>query len=225
MSTGSSADPIDPSAAEFFEAKYSDAPDNDPWNFASSAYELDRYRRVLSALPRGHYRRAFEPGCSVGALSRPLSRRCDHLLAMDFAPTAIDVALAAQEELARNDDAMSRIEFRVGELPQDLAPGDGAFDLIVFAEIGYYFELEQLDSVAELLVSHLVAGGDLVAAHWTGHSEDHRLSGEQTHDRLALTLSAAGCVPLADRRRYPQSAGDDPSPDDDGFIIDTWRFP
>ena len=55
----------------YFDRKY--AFDPDPWGFATSAYEADKYRATLAALPRARYRRALEVGCSIGVLTERLA--------------------------------------------------------------------------------------------------------------------------------------------------------
>ena len=46
-------------------------------------YERRKRARSLAALPQERYRRGFEPGCAVGALTVGLAGRCDELLAVD----------------------------------------------------------------------------------------------------------------------------------------------
>ncbi len=58
--------------AAFFEHLYRLS--EDPWEFRSSSYEQAKYNITLAALSREHYAHAFEPGCSVGELTR-CSRR------------------------------------------------------------------------------------------------------------------------------------------------------
>ena len=42
----------------YFEGLY--AADPDPWRFATSDYERDKYAATLAALPRRHYARALD---------------------------------------------------------------------------------------------------------------------------------------------------------------------
>ena len=72
---------------EFFEAKYRE--NNDPWAFASNAYEQKRYSEILRALDHRRYRRGFEPGCSIGVLTARLASICEHVDAIDISPTAV----------------------------------------------------------------------------------------------------------------------------------------
>ena len=67
----------------YFEALY--ASDPDPWRFASSDYERDKYAATLAALPRQLYRSGLEVGCSIGVLTAMLASRCRRLLAVDVA--------------------------------------------------------------------------------------------------------------------------------------------
>jgi len=160
-------------SAEFFEEKYRENPD--PWNFATSEYERSRYDAILCALGDRDYQRAFEPACSVGELTARLASRCARVEAMDISATAI-------EQARRRCREFSNVELHVGALPDQIPQGD--FDLIVFSEIGYYFEEEPLRKLGEQLVHHLQRGGTLLAAHWLGTSTDHVLSGDRVHEIL-----------------------------------------
>ena len=74
-------------SGSFFEQKYRSSPD--PWHFATAKYEQLRYEATLAALPRPHYERAYEPGCSVGVLTSALARRCTRVEACDIAASAV----------------------------------------------------------------------------------------------------------------------------------------
>jgi SAM-dependent methyltransferase len=155
---------------EFFELKYQH--NADPWSFASSAYELERYRATTAALTHRRYRRAFEPGCSIGVLTRRLASICDRVEAMDIAPSAVSIARQRCKDL-------DNVVVECGALPQ--VNPEGSFDLIVLSEIGYYFSEEQLRSVASRLVERLSRPGVLLAVHWLGSSDDHLLHGDRVH--------------------------------------------
>ena len=159
-------------AAEF-EARYRNDPD--PWHFARSPYEQRRYRRTLAALPRARYRRAFEPGCSIGVLTEQLAARCDRLVAMDGAATAV-------AEARRRCAALPGVEVVAGEVPDDWP--EGSFDLVVLSELGYYFTALALSGLRDRAVASLDGGGHLIAVHWRGTSGDHLLGGDEVHDVL-----------------------------------------
>ena len=185
----------DTTSQEFFEAKYKESAD--PWNFASSQYENARYAAILSAIGQRRYRRAFEPGCSIGVLTSGLAQACDQVEALDISATAISQARDRTRHL-------HNVRTTCGTLP-DFLPS-GTFDLIIFSEIGYYFTTSDLFAVATLLTSRICSSGVFLAAHWLGESPDHLLSGDTVHEVLgripALTLQHA--------ERHP------------GFRLDVW---
>jgi SAM-dependent methyltransferase len=160
-----------------FEAKYQRS--SDPWLFAASPYEQRRYLTTLRALKRPRYSRVFEPGCSVGVLTAALAARCDALIACDIAPTAVRLA---QQRCAAFPHARIVQADLAKSMPQ------GPFDLIVFSEIGYYFAPAQLAEIATALSARIAPGGEFVAVHWRGESEDHVLHGEEVHAILKETL-------------------------------------
>lgn len=181
-----------------FEAKYRQS--QDPWNFAGSPYERDRYQVTLRSLMRRHYRRAFEPACSVGELTAGLATRCGEVLAIDIAPSAVE---RARERCAH----LSNVAISCADLGAQCPAGP--FDLIVFSELGYYFSRSKLKQVAQTLSASLDMGGELIAVHWLGDSEDHRLHGDEVHSVLGAAL-APSCTWIKGARRP-------------GFRLDTWR--
>ncbi len=159
---------------EFFENMYQEA--HDPWGFATSAYELGRYSAIVAALAHKRYRRAFEPACSVGVLTSRLAALCEVV-------EAIDCSLSAVREARERCRRLPQVWIARGVLPQDVP--EGSFDLIVFSEVGYYFEEPELRSTVRLLAGRLCDGGVLLAAHWLGTSADHLLSGDRVHEILS----------------------------------------
>jgi SAM-dependent methyltransferase len=162
----------DTTSKAFFEEKYRAQPD--PWEFASSAYEQQRYSAILAALPR-RYERAFEPGCSIGILTARLAAVCQEIVAMDISPTAV---LSARKHCKD----LRKVDISCGALPVQLPAG--TFDLIVLSEIGYYFDEAPLLALVKTLVRHLRRPGTLLAVHWLGVSPDHRISGDIVHDAI-----------------------------------------
>jgi protein-L-isoaspartate O-methyltransferase len=161
-----------------FEDKY--RRNDDPWNFAHSRYEQERYRVTLESLTRPRYRRAFEPGCSIGVLTAALALRCDELLASDIAPSAVALA---QQRCAMLPQVSIRCADLATQRPQ------GVFDLIVLSEVGYYFSSAELARIVHALSVQLEPGGELIGVHWLGHSEDHLLAGDEVHAVLHDALS------------------------------------
>jgi protein-L-isoaspartate O-methyltransferase len=181
-----------------FEAKYRQS--GDPWNFTSSRYERDRYDLTLRSLMRAHYRRAFEPACSIGVLTAALAGRCDEVQAIDIAPSAV---VSARNRCANFPGVAIACADLATHCPQ------GPFDLIVFSELGYYFEEAKLRHMAEGLSAALESGGELIGVHWLGISKDHLLQGDQVHAILRDALKES-CAWIKGARRP-------------GFRLDTWR--
>ena len=174
---------------DYFVGLY--ASDPDPWRFASSAYERDKYRATLASLPRKRYAEALEIGCSIGVFTRRLAERCDALLALDVVPSVLD---AARERCA----ACTNVRFFLGAVP-DAWP-DGRFDLIVLSEVAYYLDRRDLARLAVRIESALRPGGDVVLVHWTGPT-DYPLSG----DEAARTFIAqAGFASVLHQERTEQ---------------------
>lgn len=198
-----------PTSREFFEELYRAEPD--PWRFADDAYEHERYRRILAAVPAGRYATALEPGCSIGVLTRQLADHCGRVIAFDIAEYA--VARARRRCADRPNVELSR-----GALPDDL-PTEPV-DLVVLSEIGYYFELEALVALIRRIRDLLRPGGRVVAAHWLGSSADHVLHGRDVHATLALHLGL-------DHRQHAEH-GSAPGRDEPGsgrvaaFVLDVW---
>ncbi|MFG1928398.1 SAM-dependent methyltransferase [Cryptosporangium sp. NPDC048952] len=152
---------------EYFDRMYAAA--DDPWGFRSRWYEERKYALTLAALPRRRYRSGFEPGCSIGVLTRGLTARCDALLSTDVAEAAVTAA--------RTNAPGARVELR--RIPDDWP--DEQFDLIVLSEVGYYLERPALERLVEATIASLEPGGDLVLVHWRHDVADYPLDGDTVH--------------------------------------------
>ena len=158
----------------YFDAMYQAAAD--PWGFEDRWYEQRKYAVSLALLPAVRYRSAFEPGCSVGVLTRMLAGRCDAVL-------SCDVAAAAVRAAARRTADLPQVRVEQRALPGGW-PG-GRFDLIVFSELLYYFGDHDLDQVLKNAISALEPGGTLLAVHWRHPVADYPRSGDDVHRALA----------------------------------------
>ena len=156
----------------YFEALY--AASSDPWGLASRRYEARKYALTLAALPLARYKRVFEPGCSIGVLTRLLAERADHVLATDVSLAAI--AAARRCGLPRN------VELVHASVPEYWP--DDRFDLIVFSELGYYFDESDLESFIGHAVAALEPHGHLVAVHWRRPVRDYPGTAANVHSRL-----------------------------------------
>ena len=195
MTAGRSTEHV---AVGSFEALY--RADPDPWRFATSEYEQRRYDLTAAALLRPRYRRAFEPGCAIGELTRRLAARCDHVHALDASPTAVTEARQRCADLPN-------VAIHLGELPGSWP--DGRFDLVVLSEIGYYFTTVALAALRDRAVAALDHDGTLLAVHWRGTSADHLLGGDEVH---AVLATGHGLRPAGSYL-------------DDGFRLDLWTRP
>jgi SAM-dependent methyltransferase len=186
----------DTTSQNFFEAMYRRS--GDPWNFASSPYELNRYEAITRALSMCRYRHAFEPGCSVGVLTEQLAPLCDRVSATDISPTAVEVARMRCSRFAH-------VEIQCESLDESFSIDD--MDLLLLSEIGYYFDPERWRSLAQLLMKRVAPSGTILAAHWLGHSRDHLQDGDSVHH----ALRSIGSITLEYSERNA------------GFRLDRWR--
>lgn len=165
------------------------AADPDPWRFATSDYEREKYAATLAALPRPRYRSALEVGCSIGVLTRALAGRCDALLALDVVPAALDAARARCAD-------QSHVRFAECRVPG--AWPEGRFDLILLSEVVYYLDQADLAALVGRLREALEPGGDLLLVHWTGET-DYPLSGDEAAE--SVIRCSAGFARVRHRAR------------------------
>ena len=157
----------------------------DPYGFTSRWYETRKYALSLAMLPWPRYRRAFEPGCSIGVLTAQLAPRCEALLSCDGSAAAV---ATARERTT---------QFPQVTVEQRLVPADwpaAEFDLIVLSELLYYLSDEDLAQTTGLAVDSLAEGGTLLAVHWRRPVPFHPQTGDGVHAALGrrpeLTLLA-----------------------------------
>ncbi len=148
--------------------------DPDPWRFASSPYERDKYAQTLAALGGRRYARALEIGCSIGVLTRRLADQCNALLAVDISERPL------AEARLRSADA-PWVGFERMAAPHEWP--EGRFDLILLSEVVYYLSRDDVAALAERVCDTLLPGGDLVLVHWTGET-DYPLSGDEAAELL-----------------------------------------
>ena len=175
---------------KYFDNVYADQ--DDPWRFASSEYEWDKYTATLAALPKLRYARAFEIGCSIGVLTAMLAPRCDSLLAVDISEAALE---SASQRLA----VQPHVELKRMAVPHEFP--DGKFDLVMLSEVGYYWSSSDLEIASRRIVECLRPGGSLVLVHWTPDVADYPQSGDAVHAHfLKLTENDAGLQHVGAKR-------------------------
>lgn len=172
---------------DHFEQLYAASPD--PWHFETSAYEQAKYAATLAALPRPHYGRALDVGCSVGVMTEQLAPRCDDLLALEPVKAALDRA-------RRRNARFPHVRFAKAFVPADWP--DALFDLVVISEVLDYLGPDDLRMLAARIAESLRPGGDLVLVHWVGKKSLVATAGEATD---TLTAEAADALtPLRTER-------------------------
>jgi predicted TPR repeat methyltransferase len=148
----------------------------DPWDNAESWHNRRKYAVTTASLPRERYRSAYEPGCSIGMLTRQLAERCDALLAVD----CVDEAVATAREQVRD---LAHVRVEPAMLPADLP--DATFDLIVLGDLLYYLSAADLEAMLDGLVQRLEPGGDIVSVHFRDRQTGGNYDGFQVHAALA----------------------------------------
>lgn len=158
--------------AAYFEAIYVD---DDPFGYRDRWYEARKRDLLLATLPQRRFARGWELGCSNGETTAELATRCDALLATDLNVRAVDLARARVAGLAHVD---------VQQAQHPVQWPHGRFDLIVFAEVGYYLTSTELADTAQRLEGSLTDTGVLVACHWLAPFEQAQQDGRQVHRAL-----------------------------------------
>lgn len=153
----------------YFETLYAES--DDPWSFATSSYETQKYGRSLDALAL-HYERALEIGCSIGVFTQHLAERCSVLLAVDISERALERARARCA-------ALPQITFSRAAFPHD--DPQCRFDLITCCEVAYYWSDADLALARDRIAADLMPGGDLLLVHWLPKVDDYVRDGDAVH--------------------------------------------
>lgn len=149
---------------------------DDPWSLGTRWYEERKYAITMAVLPYRRYRRALEPGCSVGVLTERLLQRCDRITAIDVSVAALDAThrrLAAARVIGRAD-------LRRGSL-DDPWPS-GPFDLVVLSEVCYYLQPDTLRAVLEREIPRLPRPATVVAVHWRHAVAEYPMTGDDANE-------------------------------------------
>jgi SAM-dependent methyltransferase len=164
---------------EYFESVYGESAD--PFRLDDNWYEERKYALTLASLPKQTYRRALEPGCSIGILTDKLAARCQSLVSTDIAPAALAAARARVES-----PHVSFLEWSLTDEWTAVSAG-GDFDLIVLSEVGYHLDEADLRAASTGIVEHLEDGGTLIAVHWRHPVADYPQTGDRVHAVIGET--------------------------------------
>jgi SAM-dependent methyltransferase len=156
--------------ATYFENIYAES--DDPWHFATSAYEAQKYAATIEMLGPGLYARGLEIGCSIGVLSRMLAERCHELISVDISPRAL---ASARERCADR----ANVQFELADIPKGFPAGP--FDLVVLSEVAYYWSDEDL-ALARRRIAAAGPRGTLVLVHYLPKVEDYVRDGDAVHE-------------------------------------------
>jgi SAM-dependent methyltransferase len=162
---------------EFFEHLYAHC--EDPWEFATSDYEREKYADTLAVLGDERFDRGLEVGCSIGVFTEQLADRCDELMGIDVSERAL--ARARERLRGRGGVSLERMTF-----PEEMPPGP--WDLVVCSEILYYLDADAFALALERLRAALGAGATVLAVHWRPPTKTYPLRGDEVHDRLRAEL-------------------------------------
>jgi SAM-dependent methyltransferase len=139
----------------YFEARYVIP---DPWRLTTSPYEQERAQASVHMLEGRRYASAIEVGCGEGIFTGRLLDRCEHVVAVDFAALAIR---RARRRFAGDPRVDVR---RLDVCAEDL---DGTFELVFCAELFYYLNRAESETVGSRLIQWTAPGGDLCLVHGT----------------------------------------------------------
>lgn len=154
-------------AREAFEERWRDG---DRWDIEGAELDAASHARQLELLADRRYRRALEVGCGAGEFTRLLAGIADRVLALDIAPTAI--------ELARGN-VPPNVELRVANIMELDAEAEGPLDAVVMSEtiycLGWLYPLFELGWLAERVLAGLTPGGRFLMANTYGRERDYLL--------------------------------------------------
>ncbi len=161
---------------EYFDSMYKVAAD--PWQFATSDYERQKYAATLALLRPKSYSSVLEVGCSIGVFTAQLAPRCSSLLAID----ASELALKSARQRVGDPHVVFEKRMVPAEFPK------GQFDLIILSEVLYYLTASDLERTTMLCADALTANGHVILCHWLGET-DYPLDGSVASDLFAREIA------------------------------------
>ncbi|GIF25335.1 SAM-dependent methyltransferase [Actinoplanes tereljensis] len=169
---------------------------DDPWDLATKWHDQRKYAVTVASLPKPRYRRCYEPGASVGLLTRLLAERCDEVLAVDHVPEAVQTA-------TENVRDLPNVRVELANVPAELP--SGTFDLIVVGDLFYYLSAADFEALVDGLLARLEPGGDLVSVHFRDRENPGNYDGFHVNAKLS------------------EKIGQIISHEDEWFVLDVFR--
>lgn len=155
-----------------FDAMFADG--DDPWS-SESWYERRKRALSLATLGRERYERVLDIGCSTGALTAALGDRADAVVAIDVSARALLVA---------GRRAGQGISWVQGVAPEVLGDIEGAFDLVVLSEVGYFLKPFDLWLTLAAVLARLEPAGELLLVHWRHPTKNIPSDGPAVHGQV-----------------------------------------
>lgn len=134
---------------------------SDPWNYANSPYEQQKYERTLAMLPPAPtadrvHPRVLEVGCSEGVFTELLARS-----PKVGSVVGVDVAQSAVERAQARCAALDNVSLHLGDVRE--VPLDGGFTAAFCAEtLSHMGSWHSLRSICDTLARLMASGGSLV---------------------------------------------------------------
>lgn len=176
-------------SADHFRRIYAAGPD--PWHFETSAYEQEKYRTTLAMLGDHRFTAGLEVGCSIGILTQMLSDRCETILGIDLLEAPLQTA---RERCAGRPS----IHFDSMQVPRSWPTGH--FDLIVFSEVLYFLNRNDIIRCAAHTRRSTVPNATILLVNWLGRSDDP-CTGEEAAN--TFIEAGSGWLRLETTRREP----------------------
>lgn len=146
----------------------------------------------MAILPRQHFPRIFEPGCSIGNLTTLLVDGRDEIIASDLVDAAVDHARARLAD----SDVNGKARFEKWSL-RDRWPNESV-DLIVLSEICFYLTAPELDDLLDYTCAPQCRRGPTCSALATCR---HRLSDDRRRGPRPTEPSSRSTIHRPLRRR------------------------
>ena len=162
---------------------------DDPWDFARSTYEQQKFIATRNALTHQSYGNALELGCGNGALARHLAPLCARYTGLD----AVERAVMAARSLVPS------ATFIRACYPCPL-PGDG-YDLIILSEVLYFMTPDAIAHLARDL-ARVAPRAEILCTTFLGDTELPLQGGQSLDVFRAAVNPYLDLKVVADTGRY-----------------------
>lgn len=146
--------------ADHFERLYAEK--GDPWDLATSEYEVQKYAATIAALGGRRFTNAIEIGCSIGTLTARLAPLCDALLGVDYVEAPLN-------EARQRCAALPQVRFRRMSIPDEWP--EGAFDLMMVSEVLYFMSADDHAALARRCDQAATTSATILMVNWLGPND------------------------------------------------------